>query len=156
MKSLQQPLGMLVRLLWHNNMLEQQHNAEMLHSPHSADELGDCDYHHAWSLSHPLPGPANQFPGILDQDLSILAGGKHSIHSDTNKQTKLMKCLSEKAKLENLGQSNYCLDNLHSLPLVTEYRRCVPFSFSIIWLMVHLTLNLPTIIVAQPFNIINP
>jgi hypothetical protein len=68
-------------------MLEQQHNAEMLHSPHSADELGHRDYHHACSLSNPLPGPANQFPGILDQDLSILAGGKHSIHSDTNEQT---------------------------------------------------------------------
>jgi hypothetical protein len=55
--------------------------------PHSADELGHRDYHHACSLSQPLPGPANQFPGILYQDLSILAGGKHSIHSDTNKQT---------------------------------------------------------------------
>jgi hypothetical protein len=87
MKSLKQLLGMLVRPLLHNNMLEQQHNAEMLHSPHSADELGHCGYHHACSLSHPLPGPANQFPWILDQDLSILAGGKHSIHSDTNKQT---------------------------------------------------------------------
>jgi hypothetical protein len=86
MKSLQQLSGMLVRLLLHNNMLEQQHNTEMLHSPHSADELGYHDYHHACSLSLPLPGPANQFPGILDQDLSILAGGKHSIHSDTNKQ----------------------------------------------------------------------
>ena len=87
MTSLQHLLGMLVRLLSHNNMLEQQHNADMLHSPHSADELGHRDYHHACSLSHPLPSPANQFPGILDQDLSTLAGGKHSIHSDTSKQT---------------------------------------------------------------------
>jgi hypothetical protein len=92
-------------------MLEHQHKAKMLHSPHSADELGHCDYHHACSLSHPLPGLANQFPWILDQDLSILAGGKHSIHSDTNKRTKLMKCLSEKAKLKNLGQSTYCLES---------------------------------------------
>ena len=87
MKSFQQLLGMFVRLLLQNNMVEQQHIIKMLYSLHSADELGHHDYHCASSLSHPPPGPANEDPGIPDQDQSILAEGKHSIHSDTNKQT---------------------------------------------------------------------
>jgi hypothetical protein len=86
MKLLQQLVGLFVRLLLHNAMLEEQHNAEMLYSPHSAYELRYHDNHCACSLSLPPPSPANQFPEIPDQDLSILAGGKHSIHSETNKQ----------------------------------------------------------------------